>query len=102
MKTQKCTQGWRSYLTSSSLILLCIVVLLILKTLFAIERDSDNISNYINKNIVVLINDEIVVDRKVKNDTVNIYLNTHKTDTVKVSIEDTLTNTIVLDTINKR
>lgn len=92
MKTQKPLQGWRSYLTSKNFILAAIVVLIVLRTIFAIEH-ANNFSNLVNKNTVVIVNDEVVIDKKLKNDTISIYvtttLDTLKSDSTEIIVLDT-------------
>ena len=101
MKTQKCTQGWRNYLTSSSLLIVFIGVLFILRTIFGIQRNSEELSDFIQKKVVVVINDQVVIDKKnIKTDTLNIYLNNFKTKTIEV-VDTVKVDTIVLDTLNK-
>lgn len=93
MKTQKQLQGWRGYLTSKNFILAFIVILIVLRTIFAIEH-ANNFSVLVNKKTVVIVNNEVVIDRKLKNDTVSIYV------TAIDPLSEDSTEIIVLDTNN--
>lgn len=106
MKTQACTKSWRRYLTSSTLILTIIIILMIFKTIFAIQRESEDLSNFINKEIVVQFNDEIIVNKQLTTDTLNIYVNSYRTSVEQDSIDliDTTktVDTIILDTLKNQ
>jgi hypothetical protein len=95
MKTQKCGLGWRGYLTSKNFILAFIVILIVLRTIFAIEH-ANNFNLLVNKKTVVVVNNEVVIDRKLKSDTVNIYVSAIS-DSVQT---DTATKILVSDTNN--
>lgn len=64
-----------------------------MRTVFALE-EAQKYSNFLNKKTVVLVNDEIVVDKKLLNDTINIYINKNidikQTDDTTVVIQDSL------------
>lgn len=82
-------------MTSSTALFVGVAILLILRTVFALE-EADKFNNFVNKKTVVLVNDEIVVDKKLYNDTVNIYVNSHVIDSVEVNTTDA---TITIDTL---
>lgn len=64
-----------------------------MRTVFALE-EAQKYGNFLNKKTVVLVNDEIVVDKKLLNDTINIYINKsidiEQQDDTTVVIQDSL------------
>lgn len=90
MKTQECTKGWRSYLTSSSLVMLVIAVLLVfLRSFFAIQENRELI-NFLNKKTVVLVNDEVLVNKTVRGDTINLYITSPTENVIEVKAPDSV------------
>lgn len=70
-----------------------VAILIVMRTVFALE-EAQKYGNFLNKKTVVLVNDEIVVDKKLLNDTINIYINKsidiEQQDDTTVVIQDSL------------
>lgn len=104
MKTHSCYRGWRRYLTSNRLfsgcLYLSIATLLVLKTFFSLQ-EAQKFKTFLDRKTVVRVENEVVLERKLTNDTINIYVNRHVNISEDTSIKTDIEIVTDNDSLNK-